>query len=346
MKKMLSGKSTCLLIMIMLLFIFASPAKAAGPEGDLRLTTSSLPINLKVLPGSSIAAQIKVKNDGVGTENIKVSLMKFKADGETGTPMLAAREQGDDFFDWVSFSENSFPLPLNEWKTITATFNVPKIASFGYYYAIVFSRAEESVPKGERQTVITGGTATLVLLEAIVPDAKREVVVTSFTADKRIYEFLPAIFTVKLRNTGNVHIAPRGNIFINSGDKKDLAILEINPNKGNILPDSPREFSEKWNDGFPHYGNVQEDDRMSLDEKGNPIQELKWNFGEMPKLRWGKHTAKLLLYYDDGTRDVPIESEISFWVIPWRLIFGLLGILSLLFFAGRLSTKIKFSGKK
>jgi hypothetical protein len=296
-------------------------------------------------PGTSVSAQIKIKNDGIGEENIKVSLMKFKADEATGTPMLAERESGDDFFDWVVFSENNFPLPTNEWKTITTTFNVPKTASFGYYYAIVFSRAEESVPKGERQTVITGGTATLVLLEVIVPDAKREVEVTSFTADKRIYEFLPATFTVKLRNTGNVHIAPRGNIFINIGDKKDIAILEINPNKGSILPNSPREFSEKWSDGFPYYGTRQADDRIVLDETGKAVQELKWNFGEMSKLRWGKHTAKLLLYYDDGERDVPIESEISFWVIPWRLIFGALGILFVLFFAGRLSVKIKFPKK-
>lgn len=346
MKKNIFRLSGCLWVVLLMLVMIASSAKAESPEGDLRITTSSLPINLNVIPGTSVSAQVKVKNDGIGTENIKVSLMKFKADETTGTPMLAEREQGDDFFEWVTFSENAFPLPVNEWKTVTVTFNVPTTASFGYYYAIVFSRAEESVPKGERQTVITGGTATLVLLEAIVPDAKREVEVTSFTADKRIYEFLPATFAVKLRNTGNVHIAPRGNIFINSSDKKDIAILEINPNKGSILPNSPREFSEKWNDGFPHYGDVQIDDRIVLDEKGNPVQELKWNFGEISKLRWGKHTAKLLLYYDDGTRDVPIESEISFWVIPWRLIFGSLGVLLLLFFAGRLSTKIKFPRKE
>ncbi|MFA5994445.1 MAG: hypothetical protein WC823_05800 [Parcubacteria group bacterium] len=346
MKKNLSQHNSWWLAFFVALLVFVAPVQAAGPEGDLRITTSSLPINLKVEPGTSVSAQIKIKNDGIGVENIKVSLMKFKADEATGTPMLAEREPGDNFFDWVTFSENKFPLPVNEWKTITATFDVPATASFGYYYAIVFSRAEESVAKGERQTVITGGTATLVLLEAVVPDAKREVTVENFTADKKIYEFLPATFTVKLRNTGNVHIAPRGNIFINSGDEKDLAILEINPNKGSILPNSPREFSEKWNDGFPHYDSKQSDGKIMLDETGAAVQDLKWNFADMSKLRWGKHTAKLLLYYDDGKRDVPIESEIIFWIIPWRLIFGSLGILLLLFFAGRLSTKISFFKEK
>jgi ABC-type glycerol-3-phosphate transport system permease component len=36
-------------------------------------------------------------------------------------------------------------------------------------------------------------------------------------------------------------------------------------------------------------------------------------------LRFGKYTAKMLLVFDDGARDVPIEGVVSFWVIPWRL---------------------------
>jgi hypothetical protein len=51
-------------------------------------------------------------------------------------------------------------------------------------------------------------------------------------------------------------------------------------------------------------------------------QELQWNWADASKLRWGKYTAKLLFVYDDGKRDVPVEGEVSFWVIPWRLVGG------------------------
>ncbi|MCX6761281.1 MAG: hypothetical protein NTY33_00330, partial [Candidatus Moranbacteria bacterium] len=51
-------------------------------------------------------------------------------------------------------------------------------------------------------------------------------------------------------------------------------------------------------------------------------QELKWNFADASKLRWGKYTAKLVLVYDNGQRDVPIEGEVAFWVLPWRLLIG------------------------
>ncbi|MDR3583243.1 MAG: hypothetical protein P4L62_02705, partial [Candidatus Pacebacteria bacterium] len=59
------------------------------------------------------------------------------------------------------------------------------------------------------------------------------------------------------------------------------------------------------------------------------VQELKWNFADASKLRWGKYTAKLVLVYDNGQRDVPIEGEVSFWVVPWRLVGG--GLIILIF---------------
>jgi len=313
-------KKILILCALLALVIIAAPNTVQAAPGDLRLTTSPLPINLKVAPGNSVSSSIKVKNDGTTSEDIKVTLMKFKADPISGAPLLMDKEPGDVFFDWVSFSENAFTLPVNEWKTISATFSVPATASFGYYYAIVFSRAEESVVKADRQTVIAGGMATFVLLEVQVPNAKREIQVTDFSINKTMFEFLPTIFSIKLKNTGNVHIAPRGNIFISKGNGEDVAILEVNQNKGSILPDSPRNFQEQWSDGFPYYIQSQSDGKVVLDENGNPAQELKWNFGEVSKLRWGKYTAKMLLIYDDGKKDVPIEAEVSFWVMPWRLL--------------------------
>jgi len=326
--------------------LLSLPALAQTPNSDFRLTSSPLPINLRVEPGSSITTTIKVKNDGVNTENIKVTLMKFKADPNTGAPMLLDREAGDDYFDWVKFSEDHFSLPSNEWKTITATFNVPSTASFGYYYAVVFSRADQPAPTEGQGTVLTGGMATLVLLEAQVPDAKKEIQVTDFSVDKSMFEFLPATFTVKLRNTGNVHIVPKGSIFLSSGSQKDIATLEVNPSLGSILPNSPRNFTSLWSDGFPYYVTKMQDGQAVLDDKGNKVQELKWDFSQVSKLRWGKYTAKLLLIYDDGHRDVPIEAEVSFWVVPWRLIFGSVGILIAFFLLGRLSNKISFRKKK
>jgi hypothetical protein len=154
---------------------------------------------------------------------------------------------------------------------------------------------------------------------------------------KQFYEFLPTNFTIKLKNTGNVHIAPRGNIFIDQGNTHDLAILEVNSEKGNILPSSNRNFEAKWQDGFPVYREKIKDGRTSLDEQNNIEYELKWNWQDASKLRFGKYTAKLLLVYDDGHRDVPLEGEVLFWVVPWRMLIALF-VIAIFFFAGLRST--------
>jgi hypothetical protein len=304
------------------LLFSALPALAQTSQGDLRLVTSPLPINLIVEPGHSISTPIRIQNQGTSTETLKVTVMKFQAYGEEGAPKLLDPEPGDDFISWVHFSEDSFTVNTNEWKTLTATFDVPDTAAFGYYYAFVFSRAkgEDTVKKGE--TTLNGGTAILALLEAKVPNAKREVTVTDFQVERAWYEFLPATFTVKLKNTGNVHIAPRGNLFIGRENEKEDAILEINSEKGSILPGSGRSFTAQWNDGFLRYQNKEEDGKIIHDEKGKIVKVLDWNWKDAAKLRFGKYEAKLLLVYDDGHRDVPLEGVVSFWVVPWRLIGG------------------------
>jgi hypothetical protein len=312
--------SLSLILYLAFILLLSPSALAQTPDPGLRLVTSPLPISLVTEPGKTITTELKVKNGGTRPETLKIDLMKFKAYEESGKPQLLEPEPGDDFLTWVSFSESSFTLAPDEWKTITATFVVPETASFGYYYAFIFSRAEDTQPLDSQQTVVVGGTAVLVLLEARVPDAKREIAVAEFSVAKRFYEFLPATFSIRLKNTGNVHIAPRGNIFIDRGSTHDFAILEVNSEKGNILPGSSRVFDASWTDGFPVYTEKIQDGKTVLDEQGNPTYELAWDWNDASKLRFGKYQAKLLLIYDDGSRDVPIEGEVSFWVVPWRLV--------------------------
>lgn len=320
-------------------FLLTVPIASAqtSPGDGLRLVTSPLPINLVTEPGTTVKTELKVKNDGTAQETLKIDLMKFNAYEDSGKPRLMEPESGDDFLKWVTFSEPSFALAPGEWKTVTATFTVPSTASFGYYYAFVFSRAKDTQALESRQTAVVGGTAVLALLEVRVPGAVREIAVTEFSSSRKFYEFLPAVFTIKLANRGNVHVAPRGNIFIDRGATHDIAILEVNSEKGNILPDSSRTFNASWTDGFPVYEAKVEEGRTVLDEQGNPVYELTWNWQDASKLRFGKYTAKLLLIYDDGKRDMPIESEVSFWVVPWRMLIALI-VVALFFFIGIRST--------
>jgi hypothetical protein len=308
----------------------------AADSKPLNLITSPLPIDLVVDPGKSVTTDIRVKQDGGDNETLKVALMKFGAYGSTGKPTLLDRAPGDDYFDWVKFDKTTFAAPNDVWQTVKMTINVPKTAAFGYYYAVVFERAgDDTHPAGTNTNAIAGGTAVLVLLDTNNPNAKKQLSIVSLQSQHGVYEFLPANFNVTLKNTGNVHVVPHGNIFIMKG-KQQIAALDLNDEQGNILPNSNRIYPVTWTDGFPHFEQVVQDGKVVLDKNNKQVMKLVWSNGggskdPKPHLRMGRYTAHLLAVYDDGTRDVPLEAEITFWVIPWKLFLGIIAGIFVLF---------------
>ncbi len=71
------------------------------------------------------------------------------------------------------------------------------------------------------------------------------------------------------------------------------------------------------------------DEKPVYKSDGSPKSKLTWDFSQISKLRFGKYTAKLLLVYNDGKHDIPVEREVTFWVMPWRIIGGVLVFLIL-----------------
>lgn len=319
-------------------------AIAVTTPKSLNLIVSPLPINLSTSPDTSISTDLRVKQGNPETEKLQVSLMKFAAFGDAGKPRLEDRGPNDDYFDWVKFDKTTFDAPSNVWQTIKMTINVPKSAQFGYYYAVVFTRAGDDT-RPDKGAAIAGGTAVLVLLDAKVPNAKRKIDLVSFASSHRLYEFLPSHFNIALHNSGNVHEAPAGDIFIKQGSNI-VATLPINGEGGNILPQSNRVFEQDWLDGFPYFKQRIKDGKV-VQKNGKPVLDLTYDFSKLAHIRIGKYTAQLEAVYDNGVRDEPIEATISFWVFPWKLLLVALVILGIigtgLYFLGRTIVRIFWS---
>lgn len=308
------------------------PGGANSPEGAFNVVVAPPSIGLQAKPGTTVSTDIKVQNQGLSTERIKVSVMKFSANGQDGTPALLDLEEGDEFAKWIRFDRTSFNAEPNVWESVKVSISPPAGAAYGYYYAVIFSRQDAEKQIKPSQSNLLGAVASLVLLDVESPNAKRVVKVTEFSTDARVKEFLPADFTVRLRNKGNVHVAARGNVIITKGNET-VAILEVNLRKGYILPDTYRKFTAAWEDGSPLYKARIANNKVMLDDKGNQLRELKWDKFNMGKLRYGKYHAKLVMVYDDGKGDVSTEAHLDFWVIPWR-IMAVLGLITLLVLAG------------
>jgi hypothetical protein len=66
---------------------------------------------------------------------------------------------------------------------------------------------------------------------------------------------------------------------------------------------------------------------------------LQINWNKLTSFRIGRYTANLLLVYDNGTRDVPMQSTITFWILPWKVILGMLATVVIVFFVVRFLLK-------
>ena len=301
------------------------------PESAINLTLSPISIQLDVNPGQSETSQIKIRNNGTEDEPLKVSFGTFGFNERTQQIDLNQELPGESL-GWISVDLPEIVVKPGEWETVNVTFAPPADSALTYYYAVIFSRIDQVVPEGAT-TRVTGAPAVLVLTNVVSPLSKRELQLESFSVPKVWVEFLPQSFLLKIRNSGNIHLSPIGNIFIDGMGKKDIAVLPANPKNTVILPGSMRELTSTWEDGFPRWQTKMTDGQPVRDEAGVVRQELKWDFSQADRFRIGKYTAHLLLVYDNGERDIPIESYVSFWVIPWRISLAIVAI-TIFFLAG------------
>jgi len=303
----------------------SSPTSAATNSGS-NLTTSPVSVTLSWTPRSAGTTTLQLQNNGLNPTPIQVKLEKFRASGEAGQAEIFDPGPSDASLSWVHFSDTSFVAQPGVWKQVTMTITVPETAAFGYYYAVVFSPTSKGLPL-PGANAFRGANAVLVLLNVHTPGEKNQLQIASFTASQNVYQYLPATFTVKVRNTGDIYAAPRGDVYISAGDGSGKVIdtIELNQAQGNVLPATSRDFTLVWDDGFPHYVTKRVNGQIASDSSGQPQTELQWDASKLTHLRFGRYTARLVMVYNDGIRDIPLTARVSFWVIPWTML--LIGVV-------------------
>lgn len=312
-------------VIILLISTVHSPSVLAASGSGSTITTSPVSVDLLAAPGSSTSTVLQLQNNGPQAISISVKLEEFKAVGKSGQAQIYVPPPGDPSVQWVHFSRNSFTAEPGVWNPITMTIALPKTAAYGYYYAVLFVPNTITNALSSDATKVKGANAVLVLLNAHTPNESNRLSVRSYTADKSSYQYLPASFSVDVHNSGNIFTAPRGDIYISrTKGGKVIDTIDVNSGQGNVLPGTDRIFQVQWANGFPVYQLKRLNGQIVSDKKGKPIQQLKWDIAKVPEFRYGKYYARLVLVYNNGSRDVPINGEVSFWVIPWLLLLGLL----------------------
>lgn len=290
---------------------------AAQNSGGFSLQVSPSPLVATVKPGVDTTLQLQIRNTSNDQQSLAMGLRAFSIDDKTGQVELGDAPT-QDILELISFSKPTFTLQAGEIMTQKVYVHTPASAGFSYSFAITI--AQTNPPKGANgKSAIAGTVAVFTLLSVDKPGASRKFDLQSISLDKHVYEYLPATVTLKIKNTGNVLVQPQGTVYVqrHSSDQTPIEAIGLNKSGGYVLPGTTREYAVTWSDGYPHYEAT----------SGNK-KKLVWQGNALSKFRIGRYVVKVVAVYDDGQRDVPVMAEVSFWVIPWRiLLISLLIIL-------------------
>lgn len=303
-----------ILALVVSLFVPAAQTLAADNNGGTGQALEIAPpvLNLTANPGQTLNAQIALRDVSTGQLVVTGTVNDFVADGEDGTPKILMEEDEEtspySLKDWVA------PLPElllepREIQNLPVTINVPANAAPGGYYGVV--RFTATPPNLDGQGVALSASLGALILLRVNGDAKESMTIEEFGIHNgngklsNLFQSTPITFVQRVKNTGNVHQQPAGQVTIIDMFGKKVAAVNVNLPPRNVLPQSIRKFEQKLDSSV--IGNKQ---------------------------LFGRYTAQLRITY--GTDKQVITSETTFWVIPYTLI----GIAILVLVGGFIALRI------
>lgn len=267
------------------------------------LQISPVIVNLNASKGKSYTVPIKLTNVTTEDHTYYSAVNDFTSKDETGTTKVlfdSTLPTTASIRTWVS-APSKVTVRSGQAVTIDAVMNVPSNAESGGHYGTLYfsSKAPSLDTNGVGQSAGTG-MLFLVRVDGVIDE---KATVASFTTasttdDKQssIFEKSPFKFVTRIKNEGNVHIQPSGQIDVHDMFGGLVRTLKVNEQKANVLPDSIRRFDTTIDTG--------------------------WMFG--------RYTADVTLGY--GTHGQVVTGTTDFWVIPYKIVAVVLIVLMTLIF--------------
>lgn len=271
-------------------------AQATNTVAAQGLQVSPTTVELNGDPGKTYAINLKVFNVTESQLAYTSSVDDFKAKDETGTPSISvdtALPTTASVRTWIN-EVPRFILSSHETENVTANVTIPSNAEPGGHYGVIqFSGVAPDVK--DTGVGLSAGAGVLVLIR-VSGDITEKATLASFSTTQKekqhfLFEKGPITFTTRIRNEGDVHIAPHGTIELHNMFGGLVTTMKVNEDGSNVLPSSIRRFESNY--------------------------DKSWMFG--------RYTADLTLGY--GTKGEAITGQLAFWVIPYKLVLILLLVL-------------------
>jgi len=305
------------------------------PQIAAALTLTPPLLEIGVDPGREITSKIKVFNESDSTISLYPSTANFTAKDEIGTPyFLFGEEEG--LASWIEITPGPIVLLPGERQDVVFNVKVPEDADPGGHYAgIFFGSAPPAIDSEAGQVTVVSKLGVLLLFrvsgDVTVKNAIQEFHILN---DQKIFTRLPINFWYRLRNSGNLHIRPEGEIEIKNifglkttkSPKKELTrqeeerykykFVNANPVDGAVLPESVRRFETAWKKSEPY----------DIEYRNFFQNFFSQAVAEYKNFAFGRYTAFLKL---PNVPESLSMQGISFWVFPWHFLIVFIIILTI-----------------
>lgn len=208
--------------------LFSAQVLASGFE------VSPIKFELSQKPGESITKTLKIKNSEDKAVDIAFDFADFTYRDESGQVAIidgGAQDTTYSMKNWVQTPEG-FNLGAKEEKEFTISMRIPEDAPPGGHYGTMFIYPKIPNSKDGKPSVGTITKIGVLFIVRVEGEVKEEVGIASFVAYKDTASPNTLYLETFLTNSGNVHVRPKGKIFLynDSGELiKDVGIeKEIN----------------------------------------------------------------------------------------------------------------------
>lgn len=295
---------------ILFLPIFILLLSVSPSFGQTELSIGVAPTSkvLKLSPGETFTDEIVFWNLSQIGGVYKVFISGFQQiENQPGTAIILTPE--DDAIapysasKWVTVEKDTLVLEPNKNTKLGYTISVPNDATNGEFNVEIFLISENDLQQAGTAAFanLAAGTPFLIQIgDEFIENAE----LLRFSADQKTYEKINVNLLTRIKNLGDTHITPTGEIVIENIFRQEVARIPFNKNNQSLLRDTTGNYQDSW---------VQ----SSYLSPNNTIA-------------LGPLKAKLFVTYRSFQPGFAVlNAETTFWIIPWKIIIAIIAALLL-----------------
>jgi hypothetical protein len=289
----------------------------AFAQNELSIGVAPTSKIVKLKPGETYSDDIVFWNLSSVTHTYNIYVRGFnQIENQPGTAIILTEEEDEKALysasKWITLDREEIELEPNKNTKLKYTITVPNDVTKGEYNVQIFlvsKTAEQSMGNVAFANLASGMPLLVQIGDEFVENAE----LLRFATDNSLYERINISFHTTIKNLGDTHITPVGDIVIENMFKQEVARIPFNNNRHSLLRDNVGNYIDNWSQqGYLSNNRV---------------------------LAVGPMKARMIVTYRNFQPGfATLTEETTFWVIPWKIIIGI--------FVGLLTVIIVVKGKK